>query len=607
MHSRTNPVYDTLKPYVHSSIIFMTLHHFREVVSQPRTSWQLSLLGVLAGTCAACVIILFRLAYEQLQLLLLPELGAFDALPWWGRLGLPFLGIFAIYLVATSIGFSHYRVGIPFAIHRMSSHFGLMPLRSTINQFFGGVFAIASGFFVGREGPSVHLGASGSSFIGDGLKLPYNCIRIMAGCGIAAGISASFNTPFAAMIFVMEVVLRDYRIHVFIPIMLAAAIGSVLTRMIFGDGTVLLFLAFTSIDSWIYLYLIVFGLGLGALAAFFNHQLMVLMRTCQTMSLAKRFLIAALFTGCIGVFIPDAMGGEFLSVHALLNSNVEFQTLFVIFLAKFVLGCVAIGLGIPGGLIGPVMIIGMFAGALLAYPLQSILATNQYHDTFVLLGVAGMLAAVINAPMAALSAVMELSYAPQIILPCILVIVPAYIMSHQVCKNRSIFIQQLELQGLPYRHSAITQNLQRTGVLALAQTNIHIYAPDARYELVQAVRAQPDDYYLIRSINPDYYADVNAHDRFAENAHSLELAGPFDYQLATPNTTLESMHAESERTPLLFSPIAILSYQNTLSEVYDLLKVKRQGAVLITCPSAQNIHGIITWNSLHAYLFQQDF
>ena len=339
----------------------MRLQALREEVAHPRTSIQLCMLGIVGGTCAALIIILFRLCVEWLQETGVSSLKSVLTYDWLVWLIMPITSVGLILFIAFLTGFKHYRLGIPFVIHRVKYYYGHIPFRTTINQFFGGMLALAGGFVVGREGPSVHLGASGSSFLGQWLRLPYNSIRILAGCGIAAGISASFNTPFAAVIFVMEVVLREYKIHIFVPVMLAAACGSVLTRIVFGEVNELSFLSFNAFSQWMYFYLVLLGILLGMLAVLFNSQLMRVMTWFRPVSMVWRLILAALITGTIGMFIPEALGANFIDVEHLFDSSPGALLLVSTLVFKVILAVFAIGLGIPGGIIGPVTI---FVGSL---------------------------------------------------------------------------------------------------------------------------------------------------------------------------------------------------------------------------------------------------
>lgn len=558
----------------------MTLHGLRLELAHPRTSVQLCVLGIIAGLSAASLIILFRLCYEWLQLQVLSELGDYASVPWFIRLLMPLIGVISILLVAYMTGFKHYRLGIPFVIHRVKYHFGHIPLGTTINQFFGGMIALASGFSVGREGPSVHLGAAGSSFIGQWLKLPFNSIRILAGCGIAAGISASFNTPFAAVIFVMEVVLREYKIHIFVPVMLAAACGSLLTRAVFGEFNELAFLSFNTIDTWIYLYLVLFGILLGVLATLFNRNLMFVMRLFSKVSMHWRLLLAAMLTAIAGSILPEAMGASFESVNALFQQEPGILLLAVVLLVKFLLTIIAIGLGIPGGIMGPVMVLGMISGALLLVPISYFVNVEGLNSSFALLGVAGMLTAVLHAPLAALSAVMELSYSPEIILPAILVIVPAYVTSTQLLKNRSIFIQQLDYQKLPYATSSVRETLQKTGVLAAMDIEFKMFYDAPEKALLAFLQKAPTQTVVQRC---SFEIDVQ-------------------YTLVGYDVSLEH-----DVNPLLYTSMEGLSSQATLSEVYDALQSTRRGAVYIYQDTHENLLGVITWNMLRGYLMKEQF
>ena len=553
----------------------MRLQALREEVAHPRTSIQLCMLGIVGGTCAALIIILFRLCVEWLQETGVSSLQAVLTHDWLVWLIMPFISVGLILFIAFLTGFKHYRLGIPFVIHRVKYYYGYVPLRTTINQFFGGMLALVGGFVVGREGPSVHMGASGSSFLGQWLRLPYNSIRILAGCGIAAGISASFNTPFAAVIFVMEVVLREYKIHIFVPIMLAAACGSVLTRIVFGEVNELSFLSFNAFSQWMYFYLVLLGVLLGMLAVLFNSQLMRVMTWFRPVSMVWRLVLAALITGTIGMFIPEALGANFIDVEHLFDSSPGALLLVSTLIFKVILAVFAIGLGIPGGIIGPVMVIGMLAGAVLLLPLSYFINVPEFTNSFALLGIAGMLTAVLHAPLAALSAVMELSYSPQIILPAMLVIVPAYVTSTQFFGNRSIFIRQLDYQNLPYAISSIREALEKTGVLAAMNTEYKLFHDAPEAALFNYLESNPTKIVIQKS---KFEIDVQ-------------------YKLVQYNVSLEH-----DASALNYYDMEGISAQSTLHEVYEHLKNSRSGAVYIYDQELNDIIGVVTWNILQSFL-----
>jgi H+/Cl- antiporter ClcA len=546
------------------------------------------LLGIVAGVCAATVIIIFRLSWEFIQKTLLGGVAQYATVESEYLLFLPISAVLLILIVAKLTGFKHYRMGIPFVIHRIKTRYGHIPLRTSINQFFGGIFSLAGGFVVGKEGPTVHLAAASSHFLGQWLRLPFNSLRILTGCGIAAGVSAAFNTPFAAVIFVMEVVLREYKVHVFIPVMLAAACGSVLTRLVFGNENELTFLAFHSLDATFLPYLVLFGVALGLLAALFNKQLMLVLKLFQPVNMIVRLLLAGLITGLVGYFIPEALGAEFVAMETLFANDPELSMLITLFALKFILAVVAIGLGVPGGIIGAVMVIGMLAGVILLQPLYGISNQSEMTSTFALLGLAGMLAAVLHAPMAALSAVMELSASSQVILPAIIVIVSAYVTSKQLCNNRSIFIQQLEFQKLPYTTSSIRDVLQETGVMATMQTEFKHFVDAPKQALFKYLQLHPKHIVL--------------------QEHMFEIDR--QYLIVAMEVSLQK-----DVLPLSIHQMEGLSDQSTMAEVYETLHKKRQGAVYIFEELNSTEHafehgkpkiiGIITWNMLHSYLLRQ--
>lgn len=547
----------------------------------PQTSLQLCLLGMLGGLIAALLIILFRLAIIGLQGFFLERTDDFSSIDAEIRWLLPLGGAACIGVIALFTGYRHYRLGIPFVIHRIKTAYGVMPFRNTLNQFFGGILALSSGFSVGREGPSVHLGAYGASSVGRYLKLPYNSIRILAGCGIAAGISASFNTPLAAMIFVMEVVLREYRIHVFIPIMLASVVGALATQLVFGHDRELAALDIIGLSVWHFPYLILCGIIFGAVAWFFNRNMMRLLHIFKNWPLLLRLALAGAVTAAVGYVIPHAMGAETGAIQFAINSPTEIHLLLVILLGKMILTLFAIGLGVPGGIIGPVFGIGVVLGTILAIVPAIIVDNSSNAGTYAVLGMAGMMAATLHAPLAALVAVLELAANQHIILPAMVVIVTAYVTTVQFFNNKSIFLMQLDFMKLPYKLSPADDVLQKVGVLAILQQDYQLLDNPADAEVRRQLDTlQPPTQLLIKRNENDELRFYTA-----QYDVSLSLTGDSAVQ---------------------YLPVKGLSQQCTMAEVLAELEDKREGIVYIYQDNPEQPIGIIRWDQLRALLIKQN-
>lgn len=553
----------------------------RRRLALPQTSLQLCLLGMLGGLIAALLIIVFRLAIIALQQLFLDHADNFVSITPELRLFLPIIGAVAIGVLALITGYRHTRLGIPFVIHRIKTAYGVMPFRNTLHQFFGGILALASGFSVGREGPSVHLGAYGASTVGRYLQLPYNSIRILAGCGIAAAISASFNTPLAAMIFVMEVVLREYRIHVFIPIMLAAVVGALATQLVFGHDKELASLPIISISFWHFPYLIFCGVIFGAVAFFFNQNLMRLLRFFKNWPLLLRLTIAGLVTAGVGYLVPHAMGAETGAIEFAVNSPTELQLLFIIFIGKMIMTIFALGLGVPGGIIGPVFGLGIVLGTILAIVPGLAMGDSSAAGTYAVLGMAGLMAATLHAPLAALVAVMELAGNQHIILPAMLVIVSAYVTTVQFFNNKSIFMLQLDFMQLPYKLAPADDVLQKVGVLALMNQQYRVLdKPDEADIHQHLAQLAPPEQLLIRQ----------------------EQAGQVTFVSAQYDVSL-SMSGDSV---ILYQAVSGLSHQATMAEVFALLEEQRDGMVYIYEQDLNMPVGVIRWDQVRSLLIKEN-
>jgi H+/Cl- antiporter ClcA len=581
------------------------LNAIRRNLALPKTSWQICLLAIIGGLASALLVVLFTLTIEEIQQLYLVKRDNYNTLDEISRFDLPIIGSLIILLFAWITGYEYLRTGIPFVLYRLKVAHGVIPLKNTLNQFFGSAVALASGFSVGREGPAVHLGAACSSYLGSLLKLPHNSIRTLCACGIAAGIAATFNTPIAAVLFVMEVIMREYKVHIFIPIMLASLVGSIVTSSVFGTSHHFEYFHKIELIHQHYIPLIFLAIFLGVLAAAFNKSLVGIIKQSAKFHIVPRLLLAALITGSLGYLIPGAMGTGTSAIDVSLANNWQIGLLFSLLLAKFLMTTFALGLGIPGGIIGPIISIGAITGALAGALVMQIYPSEHIGSDFILMGMAGFMAASLNAPLAALLAVVELSGQFEIIVPAMIVITISCVISGQLFKNRSIFTMQLDVQNLIYSQPPLEKTLQKVGVLGLMISKFELVEKASKPALAGLIISNDINVPVINKT----IKKVTKHGAVVEEieyywAEFNELTPLESNSLSTKgdlNTPDEKVIVQASDRMHLHQLIPI-SHQATLSEAYHLLISRRCGGVYIYQDNINDILGIVTFEQIRHYL-----
>ncbi len=452
-----------------SNRIQQAFERFRLHLACAQAGIALSLLGLVAGVLAGGLIVLFRLFIESAQGSFIP-FGAvenYEALPVILRFTLPFGGAVAIGLFFQWLHHATRRVGVIHVMERLQYHEGHLPFKNLATQFFAGAIALICGHSVGREGPSIHLGAATASLFGQYFGLPNNSIRILVACGTAAAIAASFNTPLAGVIFAMEVVMMEYTIASFTPVILAAVAATIMSRAVFGVALVFYVPQLSLASLWDLLYILFMGVCLCALSAFFIAAIRFFSRLAAMVPIGVAITVAGTFVGVVAIEIPAVLGMGYDTVNAVLLDDLAIGSLLLIVVAKLIASSACVATGVPGGLIGPSIVMGALVGGLFAQGGDYIPGLTSAHGLFVMLGMGAMMSAVLQAPLAGLLALLELTANPHLILPAMLAVVSANITAKEVFKQDSVYTMLMHDAGLDYRNDPISQSLRRTGVAAV--------------------------------------------------------------------------------------------------------------------------------------------
>ncbi len=293
-------------------------------------------------------------------------------------------------------------------------------------KFFGGFLSLGSGLVVGREGPTIHIGAAISRAFSEWLRFSDRDGRGLIAAGGAAGLAAAFSAPLGAILFVIEETRRQfpYSLKSYTALMLASVTSGIVTEAIAGRRP---FMALTVPDVpllWLPAF-VVLGFLLGLLGVVFNHALIWSLDLSRMVGRRVSHYVLPVAIGfAVGVLLvvrPGAtMGGENLAVH-LIGENLSLAVLALIVLIRFVMTMASYSTGAPGGIFAPILSLATAAGLLYGHLLSSVLPVPAgIGAAFAVAAMGGLFSSTVRAPLVGIVLTIELTGAYSDLIPTIL-------------------------------------------------------------------------------------------------------------------------------------------------------------------------------------------
>lgn len=283
--------------------------------------------------------------------------------------------------------------------------------KTLISKFIGGSFANIAGLSLGREGPSIQIGGAVAKKVAKVLKRDNIETKYMITAGASAGLSAAFNAPIAGTLFSLEEIHKSFSHFVMIPCIIASVIANYISFLILGQESAFSFSVETSLPvKYIYL-VIILGIVSGLIGVLFNKGLIMSQKLYKKSGLSqtKRLIFAMLVAIFVGYKFSFATGGGHGLVEQVAENLFDVKFLLVVLIIKLVYTWISYGSGAQGGIFLPVLVLGGVTGAIFFKSVNPFMDINEYYINFIILGMAGILTAVVRAPIMSILLVTEMT------------------------------------------------------------------------------------------------------------------------------------------------------------------------------------------------------
>src|SRR5688572_19631437 len=409
--------------------------------------WALA-IGVLSGAAA----LLLRAAATWLPQLVWGDgeniVHAVSRAPWSWRIAIPVAGaVLAGAVLAVGERWSGVARGWDI-LEAVVLRDGVLHLRPTLVRAVSSLLTVASGGAVGREGPIVLLSATVASKLGQAARVPARRLRILTGCGVAAGLACAYNTPVGSALFTMEIIFGTFAINVFAPLVFTSAVATLLTRTAFGDAPVFAVPSLAMAGVWEIVPYTALGLLGGLVASAFLQALRSSSALFRRVKLPRPLAMAAagLVLGLAIVRFPELVGNGRESIADLFAQEWLWPRVLALLALRLLVTPLMVGSGAVGGVFTPTLFLGAMLGYAFGYAVHGLAPGHSaLPAAYALVGMGALLAGTTHAPLTSVLMVFEMTLDYNLVVPLLVASAAASLLATRLSRD-SVYTEALRRQ-----------------------------------------------------------------------------------------------------------------------------------------------------------------
>lgn len=422
-------------------------------------------------------------------------------LGWLQTLIVPATGAFVVGLIVHFFSQEAKGHGVPEVMEAIALKNGVIRPRVVVSKAIASAITIASGGSVGREGPIVQIGSAIGSTIGQVFKLSRRRMQTLVACGAAAGIAAAFNAPIAGAMFSVEILLGDFAVSQFTPIVISSVSATVVSRLFYGNFPAFNIPKYELVHPVELLPYAILGVLTGFVAILFVKVLNYFEDKFDAVKKPDylKTTLGGLLLGLWGISFPQVFGVGYGAMDLALLGKMEAWLLFILIFVKILATSLTLGSGSSGGIFAPSLFIGAMTGGFFGNILNSLFpAVTAGPGAYALVAMSSLVAASTHAPITAILIIFEMTSDYKIILPLMIATTISSLLATKLQRG-SIYTLKLLRRGVNISQGKEVNVLRSMKVKDVMRSSVEIVSPQASLkEILERFISSPHSYLYIR-------------------------------------------------------------------------------------------------------------